>query len=76
MSEEFVILIFRKTLLPFTILFCFYHVYRNKKATLNIIFFYVFSLFLIFSNTFSYRHKIYYDIFDKFLILVIYPICF
>ena len=39
-------------------------------------FLYVFSLFLGFAHTISFRHKIYYDILDKFLILVIYPIGF
>lgn len=76
MSENAVIFVIRKILMPFLILLCFYHVSRNKKVTLRIMFLYVFSLFLGFAHTVSFRYKIYYDIFDKLLILTIYPIGF
>ncbi|MFA5524208.1 MAG: hypothetical protein WDA24_07605 [Tissierellales bacterium] len=76
MSEVAVIFIIRKILVPFIVLFCFYQVYRNKKVTYNIVFFYVFSLFIMFTRTFSFRHESYYDIIDKILILGLYPIGF
>ncbi len=76
MSQEAVVLIFRKILIPFSILFSVYRMYRNKRADLNIIFSLVIMLFLIFSGTYSYREHFHYDVIDKFLILAIYPICF
>lgn len=76
MNENVVIFIIRKILMPFLILLCFYNVYKNKKVTLRVIFLYLFSLFSVFAHTVSFRHNTYYDIIDKFLILVIYPIGF
>ncbi|GFN35267.1 hypothetical protein [Tepidimicrobium xylanilyticum] len=76
MSEEAVIFIFRKILIPFSILFSFYRVYKNKKVTLRTMFSYVLYLYLVFSKTYPSSHRIHYDIIDKLLILVLYPIGF
>lgn len=76
MSEEALMFIVRKILIPFFMLLCFYDVYKNKRNILRILFSYVFILFSSFAHTVSFRHKTYYDIFDKLLILLIYPIGF
>ena len=76
MSEEVLILIVRKILIPFFIFICFYFLYKNRRTTLDVMFLYVFNLFTSFTATTSFRHETPYDIFDKFLILLIYPLGF
>lgn len=75
-SQEMVVFIFRKILIPFSILFCIYRIHKKKGVTIDIIFSLAFMLFLIFARTYSPKYKIYYDVFDKILILIISPICF
>ena len=76
-SHVMVIFIFRKILIPLSILFCFYRIYKNKIVTLDIIFSLIFIMFLIFARTYSFNYSnIHYDVFDKIFILIIYPICF
>lgn len=75
-SHEIIIQVFRKILIPFSILFSIYRMRKNKGVTIELMFFLNFLLFLIFSRTHSFRYNDPYDIFDKLLIFIIYPICF